>query len=136
VNEGLSLLRAFLAMIALCVTGVSAQSRSLHIAGTAGYLSEWEFDGEVRERVSGDSKELFGRLIWKHVGVCSVNGPQEKEGEIRMRLFSKSGQSSQLSATISFDGGQCVYTGDFSGVSNGYMDCPHSKGVPLSISVK
>src|SRR5689334_9300232 len=54
VNEGLPLLRAFLAIIALCVTGVSSQARSLHIVGAAGYLSEWEFDGEVRERVSGD----------------------------------------------------------------------------------
>ena len=53
-----------------------------------------------------------------------------------MRLFSKSGPSFQLNATISFDGGQCVYTGDFSGTSNGYMDCSYSKGVPLSISVK
>ncbi len=128
-------MKAVLAAIALCVAAVPAQSRSLHVAGTAGYLSEWEFDGEVTERVSGESNELFGPLIWKHVGFCSVSGPQEKQGEIRMR-FSKAGSLSHLSATLSLDGSQCVYTGEFSGGSSGHMDCSNSKGIPLSISVK
>ena len=26
--------------------------------------------------------------------------------------------------------------GEFSGVANGYMDCPGAKGVPLSISIR
>ena len=49
-------------VLALAVASVPAQSRSLHITGTAGYLSEWELDGEVVDagapRVGG---ELVGR---------------------------------------------------------------------------
>jgi hypothetical protein len=129
------LLKAVLATIALCMAALPAQSRSLHVVATAGYLSEWELEGDVAARASDDTSELSGSVTWKHVGLCSVNGPQQKEGEIRIRL-SKSSSSSHLSATISLDGGQCVYSGDFSGTSSGYMDCPQSKGVPLSISIK
>jgi hypothetical protein len=124
-----------LVTIALCMAALPAQSRSLHVVGTAGYLSEWELEGELKEAASGDTSELSGPVTWKHVGLCSVNGPQEKQGEITIRL-SKSGSLSRLSATMSLDGGQCVYGGDFSGTSHGYMDCSDSKGVPLSISIK
>jgi len=73
-------------------------------------------------------------VTWTHVGLCSVNGPQTKPGEIKIRLSTAA--PSQIDATISFEGGQCVYRGEFSGTSSGYMDCPDAKGVALSISVK
>ena len=65
--------KSALVLLALAVAGTPARSRSLHIAGTAGYLSEWEFDGEVAETAIGG--ELVGPLVWKHIGLCSVNGP-------------------------------------------------------------
>jgi len=74
-------------------------------------------------------------MIWKHVGLCSVTGPQEKRGEIRIRL-SKLGTLSEINAIVSFEGAQCVYRGKVSGNSAGYMDCPDSKGVSFSISIK
>jgi hypothetical protein len=73
------------------MAGTPARSRSLHIAGTAGYLSEWQFDGEVAETAT--SGELVGPLVWKHIGLCSVNGPQEKPGKIHIR-FSGAGSPS------------------------------------------
>ena len=127
-------MKAALGAIVLCMAALPAHSRTLHVVGTAGYLSEWEIEGEVTAR-SGDTTELSGPLTWTHVGLCSVNGPQRKQGEISIRL-SKSGSSSELSATMSLDGGRCVYGGQFSGTSSGYMDCPDSKGIPLSISIK
>jgi hypothetical protein len=72
-------------------------------------------------------------MIWKHVGLCSVTGPQEKRGDIRIRLL---GALSEINAIVSFEGAQCVYRGKFSGNSAGYMDCPDSKGVSFSISIK
>ena len=128
-------MKAVLVTLALCMAALPAQSRTLHVVGAAGYLSEWELEGDVTARDSGDTSELSGSLTWTHVGLCSVNGPQRKQGEVSIRL-SKSGSSSELSATMSLDGGQCVYGGEFSGTSSGYMDCPDSKGVPLSISIK
>jgi len=110
-----------------------ARSRSLQITGTAGYLSEWELDGEIAETETGG--ELIGPLIWKHIGLCSVNGPQEKPGKIRVRL-SGAGSPSKIDATILFDSARCTYSGTFSGSSEGRMDCPAAGAIPLSISIK
>ena len=111
------------------MAGTPARSRSLHIAGTAGYL----FDGEVAETAT--SGELVGPLVWKHIGLCSVNGPQEKPGKIHVR-FSRAGSPSKIVATILFDSARCTYTGTFSGSSEGRMDCPDVGAIPLSISIK
>ena len=75
---------AVLVMFALYV--MPAQSRSLQITGTAGYLSEFELSGTVAERTSSGSTEFFGPLVWKHIGLCSADGPQEKRGDIRFQV--------------------------------------------------
>ena len=121
-------------VIALGVAAATADARTLRVAGTAGYLSEWEFKGELSQRAPADGNEYSGSVTWTHVGLCSVNGPQTKQGEIRIRLSTAA--PSQIDATISFEGGQCVYRGEFSGRSSGYMDCPDAKGVALLISVQ
>lgn len=123
------------AMITLATATTPADSRSLQVAGTAGYLAEWEFNGTVSATTPASDAEFSGPLTWKHVGVCSVNGPEEKRGEIRFRL-SKSGTASRLTASVALDGAQCNYSGDFSGSSSGHMDCSDAKGVPLTISIK
>lgn len=128
-------LNAFAILVAVGMTSGSAQSRSLQVIGTAGYLSEWELNGSVAEQGPPGSNEFSGTLVWKHVGLCSVNGPEEKPGEIRFQI-SKSSSSSRIQAAISLNGAQCSYNGEFSGSSSGHMDCTDAKGVPLSISIK
>ncbi len=120
---------------ALAISGTPAQPRPLQVEGTAGYLSEWELSGTVMERISPGGTEFSGRLIWKHVGLCTVGGPQEKPGEIRFR-FSSAGSLSRVDARISLDGAECVYSGNVSGSVGGHMDCPDAKGVPISISIR
>ena len=65
--------KSALVLLALAVAGTPARSRSLHIVGTAGYLSEWELNGEVAE--TGTGSELVGPLVWKHIGLCGVRLP-------------------------------------------------------------
>jgi hypothetical protein len=119
----------------VCMAVAPAQSRPLQIEGAAGYLSEWELSGAVTERKSAGGSEFSGPLIWKHVGLCSVNGPQEKHGEIKIRML-RSGLVSRIHATISLEGIRCAYSGEFSGGTRGHMDCSDAKGVPISISIK
>lgn len=126
---------ALLVAIAAAMASGPAHSRSLEVAGTAGYLSEWELTGSVTERTAAGGTEFSGPLTWKHVGLCSVGGPQEKHGEIRFRL-SRSGPWRRIDATISLDGAHCSYSGDFAGSSSGHMDCSDAKGVPISISIR
>jgi hypothetical protein len=128
-------LRAALFMMVAAVAADCAQAGSLQVAGTAGYLSEWELDGAVSERTSAGVKEFFGALTWKHVGLCSPNGPQEKSGNITFQI-SGSGASSEIHATLSLDGVACAFSKKLADQSVVFMDCSDAKGVPLALSFK
>jgi hypothetical protein len=128
-------LNAFTILAVVGMTCGQAQARSLQVTGTAGYLSEWEVNGTVAEKGPSGSNEFSGALVWKHVGLCSANGPEEKSGEIKFQI-AKSSSSSRIQAAITLDGAQCTYNGEFSSGSSGHMDCTDAKGVPLSISIK
>jgi hypothetical protein len=52
-------LTASMVATALGMAGGMAQSRSLQVAGSAGYLSEWELNGAVKERISSAGTEYF-----------------------------------------------------------------------------
>jgi hypothetical protein len=111
-----------------------AYARSLQVAGTAGYLSEWEIKATVAENVSGGG-ELVGPITWKHTGLCTTNGPVEKAGEIKLRI-SGWGPLSRVDATMSFENATCTYSGRFSEGTTGHMDCSDAKGVPLAFSIR
>lgn len=131
-----TLLRVLLSIvIVLTVAAAPAQAGSLRVAGTAGYLSEWELNGDITEKISPGVKEFSGPLTWKHVGLCTVNGPQEKTGEIDFQL-SGSGALSYIRATLRLEDTQCTYSGNFSDGSSGLMDCSDAKGVPLTLSFR
>jgi hypothetical protein len=114
----------------------AAQAQSLRVAGTAGYVSEWELSGETTQTVSGAAREYFGLLTIKHVGLCSHDGPQEELGEIRFRI-SGSGSLSKIQATLLYLGTRCTYTAKLSNSSShGFMQCSDVSGIPLTLTVK
>lgn len=126
--------KAALVVAALALAQGPADARSLQIVGTAGYLSEWEVKGDVADDSAG-SDALRGRISWKHVGLCTANGPVEKSGDITFKL-SGWGPFARIDATMSFEQTQCTYSGSFSGGTRGTMDCTDAKGVPLSLTIK
>jgi len=123
----------------LIVVGIingSAFAQTKQVIGTAGYLSEWEISGTVVTERSSAASDLFaGPVIWKHVGLCSINGPEEKPGEIRLEIRA-SRLGSRIEANLLVEGDQCVYAGDFTHGASGLMNCTKAKGVPLALSFK
>ena len=109
-----------------------ARAEVIKVTGKAGYLSEWE----VSANVSADSstREFSGPMTMTHTGLCTVSGPVEKAGEIRYRLSGLF--RSKMDATLTIDGARCTFSGVLSQAYSGVMDCPGTKGVPLTISVK
>jgi hypothetical protein len=124
-----------LAMALLAAGSLPAAARSLQIAGTAGYLSEWELNAEVTAALSGGHEQFSGPLTLKHVGLCSASGPEEKSGKIEFYI-SKSIWSSEIHATLLINGTRCSYSGRLSGSSGGFMDCSDGSGIPLTLRVK
>jgi hypothetical protein len=110
-----------------------ASAESLQVVGYLGYLGEWELTATVAENVSSPPKEYAGPLTMKHVGLCTQDGPEEKTGDIRLRI---STSSSQLDATVSVAGDECSYSGRLSDSYTGTMNCPDREPVPLKLWVK
>ena len=126
-------MRAFFLPIVLGILATPASAQSLQVVGYSGYLGEWELTATVTETASGHIKEYSGPLTMKHVGVCTQDGPEEKTGEMRVRI---SASSSQLNATLSVAGAECTYSGRMSDSYTGTMNCPDRRAVPLMLWVK
>ncbi len=127
------LLRALFLLIGLSALAAPARAQSLEVIGYAGYLGEWELTATVTERVSNGTKEFSGPLSMKHVGLCTQDGPEEKTGEMRLRL---SDSSSQVKAALSVEGVECTYSGKLSDFYKGMMNCADGRAAPLSLWVK
>jgi hypothetical protein len=114
---------------ALAVIRFQIIPQSLDITGYTGRLGEWELTA-VLVRTDGAPRELAGPLTMRHVGICTIDGPEERNGEMRARL---STFSSDVVATIVMDGVECSYRGPLSESSSGQLVCPDRRPVPISI---
>ena len=129
-------MKALLIAAVLTLASGLTQAQSLHLVGTTGYASEWALNGEVTQAQSGPAQEFSGPLTFKHVGLCSVNGPLEKSGEIKFQI-SRSGSSSRIKATVFYEGAWCAYSGGLaSSSSHGFMRCSETEHIPITLTLK
>ncbi|MBB4366356.1 hypothetical protein GGD66_004000 [Bradyrhizobium sp. CIR48] len=127
-------MKSILLAIVLGVVASAGNAQSLEVVGYSGHLGEWELTATVTEAASGQViKEYSGPLTMKHVGLCTQDGPEERIGEMRLRM---SVLASRLNATFSFSGVECTYTGRLSDYYTGTMICPDRQPVPLKLWVK
>jgi len=123
--------KALIAFVALST--VTAHAADVAVTGRAGYLSEWEVTGKAHTTTTGQRTEFAGPLVMKHVGLCTTNGPVEKSGEIRFRRTGF--LSSRIEGLLTFVGEKCTFTAR-AATYEGIMQCPGTRGVPLSLKVE
>lgn len=126
-------MRAVLSAMTLLAFVTPADAQSREVLGQAGFLGEWELTATVTERAPNGTKELVGPLILKHVGVCSQDGPEEKTGELRLRI---SDSSARVKAILLIEGTECTYNGNLGISYDGVMNCPDRRSVPLRLWIK
>ena len=124
-------MRPIFQLAVLSVLATPAGAESLEVLGYAGVLGEWELTASVTG--NDNTKAYSGPLTMTHVGICTVDGPEEKKGEIRFRL---SESSSRIQATLLVDGTECSYSARLSDFFSGTMNCPNRPAVPLKLWVK
>ena len=127
------MLLSVMLLLALLGFMAPAHAQSREVTGQAGILGEWELTATVTQRNVGGTKEFVGPLSLKHVGICTVDGPEEKKGELRLRL---SEMSSRVTATLLIEGSECTYNWDLKNLDYGIMSCPDQRSVPLVLSIK
>jgi hypothetical protein len=125
--------RTLIPAIVLGALAAPAAARSLEVIGYAGVLGEWELIGTVTPQASG-AKSFAGPLKLTHVGVCTQDGPEVKNGEMRFALSGS--PPSRMKATLLIDGVECTYNARLSDSYSGMMSCPDKRAVPLKIWVK
>jgi len=118
--------------LVLSVTATQGRAGSREVGGQAGFLGEWELSAVVSARAA-DGLRFDGPLTLRHTGLCSVNGPEEKSGEIRLSLSPSSGH---VNATLVIDGSACTYSGNLQPDGNGLLRCPNTPAVPLTLWMK
>ena len=118
-----------LAVLGALATPAGAETREL--IGYAGVFGEWELTASVTG--NDNTRAYSGPLTMTHVGICTVDGPEEKKGEIRLQI---SRPASRLSATLVLDGVACTYSGQLSEFYSGTMNCPARTPMPLKIWLK
>jgi hypothetical protein len=123
--------KSLLSAVALGALGISAQAQSLEVVGYAGVLGEWELIGTAAPIEGAGSGEFSGSVTMTHVGICTQDGPERTEGEIRFRMA-----ASRLDAKLSLAGVECAYTAALSDAYTGRMDCPGRPAVPLKLWVR
>jgi hypothetical protein len=123
--------RTIFQLAVLGALATPAGAESLEVLGYAGVLGEWELTASVTG--NDNTRAYSGPLTMTHVGICTVDGPEEKKGEIRFRL---SESSSRIQATLLVDGTECSYSARLSDFFTGTMNCPNRPPVPLKLWVK
>jgi hypothetical protein len=109
----------------------SAQTRA--VSGQSGILGEWELTATVTKEMERGGWRWSGPLSLKHIGFCSLDGSEEKTGELRLDV---SDPPNEASATLSIDGIACTFTGHLTEEYNGVMMCPDRPGVPMMLSIE
>lgn len=104
-----------------------AHAKTLELKGRMGFLSEWELSGQLAQN---DLGEFHGQLSMKHTGLCTHDGPVEKQARIRLVV------ASRVNATISMDGVDCAFSAKKSAGSDGVLACPNSTPIPLTLNLQ
>jgi hypothetical protein len=118
--------------VAIVLIGLAAPAgaQTRVVTGQAGILAEWDLSATVTQQTKG---QWTGPLSMKHVGFCSVDGPEEKTGELRLRIAEPAGE---ITATMLIDGEVCTFSGQLRDGYDGFMNCPDRRGVPMMLLVQ
>ncbi len=126
------MMRALLSAICICGTASAALAQSYSASGQVGYLQEWELKASLAKTVTGGKVEYSGPLTLKHVGLCSVNGVEEKSGALRLTV---SRWTSSIEGTLALDDDSCHIVASQSHTYSGLLSCRNAQGVPISFSI-
>jgi hypothetical protein len=124
---------AILMVVWLMALAAPSHAQTRAITGQAGVLGEWDLTATVTEQTDGGGRRWSGPLSMKHVGFCSVDGPEEKTGELRLNVSDPPGEAT---ATLLIDGTTCIFKGRLTDGYDGVMACPDRPGVPMMLMIQ
>lgn len=107
-----------------------ALAQSYSASGRVGYLQEWEMKASLAKTVTSRGQDFYGPVTLRHVGICSVNGVEEKSGVVRLTV-SRSG----IEGTLAMEDDSCRIVASAARSYSGLLNCRSGQGVPISFSI-
>jgi hypothetical protein len=115
--------------VGIVLLAPAAVPQAMQVTGYAGHLGEWELTATLAKTAAA-GRELSGPLTMTHIGLCTQDGPQQRTGEMRVRLARL---TSRIDASVLIDGIECAYSASLSDAHTGTMVCPDRRPVPLTL---
>ena len=125
--------RALLAAALICTGAPAALAQSYSVSGQVGYLQDWEMKASLVRTVTGTVEDFSGPVTLRHIGLCSVNGVEEKSGTIRLKVSAK---SSAVEGTLVMKDDSCRIAASASRSHSGLLNCRDGHGVPINFSIE
>jgi hypothetical protein len=118
-------------MISVCT--ITAGAEPYAASGQVGYLQEWEFKANLAKTVARGRIEYSGPVTLRHVGLCSVNGVEEKSGNMHLTM---SRAPAAAEGTLAMEGDSCRIVANQAPSYSGLLTCRNGQGVPISFSIE
>jgi hypothetical protein len=124
--------RALISAIWIGAGAGSAMPQSYSVNGQVGYLQEWEMKANLAKTITDSGVNYDGPVTLRHVGLCSVNGLEEKSGVVRLTV---SRRTSAVEGTLAMKDDTCRIVASASKSHSGLLNCRDGQGVPISFSI-
>jgi hypothetical protein len=129
--------RIIRALTAACMilagTANAALAQSYSAKGQVGYLQEWEMTGSLARTATHFSTNYSGPVTLRHVGLCSINGVEEKSGTLEVKVSS---WSSKVEGTLVMPDDECHVVASASQGYSGLLSCHTGQGIPIRFSIE
>jgi hypothetical protein len=126
-------MRALVSAILVCAAAPAAVAQSYSASGQVGYLQEWEMKASLAKAPAGTVEDFSGPVTLRHVGLCSVNGVEEKSGKLRLTMSRAPGTAE---GTLALEGDSCRIMANQAPSYSGLLTCRNGQGVPISFSIE
>lgn len=124
--------RALASAIWIGAGAAGAMAQSYSVNGRVGYLQEWEMKANLAKTATSSGVNYDGPVTLRHVGLCSVNGIEEKSGVVRLTVLRR---TSAVEGTLAMKDDTCRIAASASKPYSGLLNCRDGQGVPISFSI-
>jgi hypothetical protein len=121
------------ACTALAGTAGAALAQSYSAKGHVGYLQEWEIKGSLAKTATHFGTTYTGPVTLRHVGLCSINGVEEKSGTLEVKVSS---WTSHVEGTLVMPDDDCRVVASASQGYSGLLSCRTGQGIPIKFSIE
>jgi hypothetical protein len=118
------------ALPAILSISSSALAQSYAANGQIGYLQEWEMKASLARTVTSSGVNYNGPVTLRHVGLCSVNGVEEKSGVLRV-----SPKTEGIEGTLAMEDDNLRIVASAPPSYSGLLNCRDGQGVPIHVSI-